>query len=293
MILTQNHEARQDDTQAHIAAQSVPAAHAEIDVSPGIIQSLTLQSPLQSYNQVTMHHPRAGLNPVVDAAGHLFTIMGKLQTAKSGGKLASLQSELIGEVNKFQNTIKRHGYNAEYVLVCRYVLCATIDELISNTSWGGLGLWDNLLLLKAYNQDVQHEEKFFSIMERAVKEPAYYIDLMELMYICLSMGYKGHYRGTEHNQYQLEQITSSLYKHIRAYRGNFSKTLSPSPLRIPQPGAKQTNHNPAAPLTIFFFTACIVMAVFIGLGFLMEYISNEAFNSIAEVHSTTARSIPQ
>lgn len=289
MILSQNHEARQADTQAEITAQGDVATHAEIDISPGIIKTLTVPSQLQTYNQVTTHHPRAGLNPVVDAAGYLFTIMGKLKPAKSGGKLASLQKELIEEINKFQSTIKRHGYNAEYVLVCRYIVCATLDELISNTSWGSLGNWDNFLLLKAYNQDIQHEEKFFSIMERAVKEPAYYIDLMELMYICLSMGYKGQYRGTEHNQYQLEQITSSLYKHIRAYRGNFSKALSPSPLRIPKPEPRQTARHSAAPLTIFFFTACIIMTLFIGLGFLMEFISNEAFNSIKEVHTTSAR----
>ena len=125
-------------------------------------------------------------------------------------------------------------------------------------------------------------------MERTIKEPALYIDLMELMYICLSMGYKGQYRTTEHSQYQLEQITNNLYKHIRAYRGSFSKTLSPTPLKATKPSAKHLLQRKTSLLLIFIVTACVIMTIFVSLGYLMDVISNEAYKNIAQFGNSVA-----
>lgn len=246
------------------------------------IQNLNSSSQLLLPGRIISHNPKAGLNPIVDAAGHLFSIIGKLKNIKSYRQLNKLQNELIQEVNLFHETVTNHGYSSEYIIVCRYVLCATIDEIICNTSWGGQGQWDSYGLLTAYNQDTQHQDKFFTIMERTIKEPALYIDLMELMYICLSMGYKGQYRTTEHSQYQLEQITNNLYKHIRAYRGSFSKTLSPTPLKATKPSAKHLLQRKTSLLLIFIVTACVIMTIFVSLGYLMDVISNEAYKNIAQ-----------
>lgn len=240
-------------------------------------------------NVTTKHSANTGLNPLVDAASSLFSIIGKLKHVKSHDQLDKLSQDLADEIISFQELIKNQGCNPEYAIVCRYILCATIDDIISNTTWGGQGLWDEHSLLATFKQDLRHQDKFFTIMERAIKEPALYIDLMELMYLCLSMGYKGRYRATEHSQYQLEQITNNLYKHIRAHRGSFSKTLSPTPLRAT--GARAVIRNKTSLLFIFIVTACIVMAIFIGLGYLMDVISNEAYQNLAATPYATSQAV--
>ncbi len=232
-------------------------------------------------NRPANHSAKSGLNPLVDAASYLFSVIGKLKQIQAYTQLNKLQQELMQEVNTFTDAVKSQDDNSEYAIVCRYVVCATLDDIIANTEWGSQGVWDQYSILAAFNQDVQHQDKFFTIMERALKEPVLYIDLMELMYLCLSMGYKGRYRATEHSQYQLEQITNNLYKHIRANRGSFSKTLSPTPLKAS--GAKAVIRNKTSFLFIFIVTACIVMAIFIGLGYLMDVISNEAYKNLASV----------
>lgn len=257
------------------------------------IQNLSSSSQLLLPGRVVSHNPKAGLNPIVDAAGYLFSIIGKLKNIKSYRYLNKLQNELIHEINLFHETVTNHGYSSEYIIVCRYVLCATLDEIICNTSWGGQGQWDSLGLLAAYNQDTQHQDKFFTIMERTVKEPALYIDLMELMYLCLSMGYKGQYRNTEHSQYQLEQITNNLYKHIRAYRGSFSKTLSPTPLKTTRHAAKNLLQRKTSLPLIFIVTACIIMTIFISLGYLMDVISNEAYKNISQLGNSVSHPTPK
>jgi type VI secretion system protein ImpK len=254
----------------------------------GKVTTLTPSTTLLLPKRIVTHSPKSGINPLVDAASYLFSVLGKLKQAKSYRHLAKLQTELIQEVNLFQETIKQHGYHVEHIVVYRYVLCATIDDIITNTSWGSQGQWDNHSILNAFNQDTQHQDKFFNIMERAIKDPALYIDLMELMYICLSMGYKGQYRITEHSQYQLEQITNNLYKHIRAYRGNVSKTLSSIPLKAPKPTTKTALQSSSSPLFIFFVTACVVMTIFVSLGYLMDVISNEAYKNISQIQSAVS-----
>lgn len=241
-------------------------------------------------NRTIAHDPQAGLNPIVDAASYLFSVLGKLKHLSSYKQINKLQSELIQEINTFQETIKTLGYNLEFIIVCRYVICALFDDVLSNTSWGMAGQWESYSLLAAFSQDIHHEDKFFSILERAVKDPMQYIDLMELMYICLSMGYKGQYRLTEHNQFQLEQITNSLYKHIRAYRGSFSQGLSPTYTKNQKRSPKKEKSTHSSPIFfIFLVTACIIMAIFVSLGYLMDVISNEAYQNLAQISESVTK----
>jgi type VI secretion system protein ImpK len=242
--------------------------------------------------EAAIHHPKAGLNPLADAASSLFTAIGGLKQIQSCQQWKDLQQELIKTVTTFQETITQLGYQPEYVIVCRYVMCATIDDIINNTNWGNAGQWEPYALIPTLNQENTREDKFFTILERAIQEPAHYIDLMELMYLCLSMGYKGQYRVTDQNQYELEHITHALYKHIRAYRGGFSKTLSPTPLKMTRPNAKQAIDNGLSTGLILLISLCVIMVLFITLGYLTETLSNEAFKNIAALQPILTHETP-
>lgn len=274
--------------QNHRKENIVPSNRTETINPLGTIKELNQSSLPQLLVQhgIINHHPKAGINPIVDAAGYLFSLLGNIKQLFSYKHIGKLQKELLQEVSHFQDAIKTLNYNSEYVLVCRYILCATFDDIISSTNWGRLAGADAFSLLTALQQDPHHHDKFFNILERTLKEPALYIDLMELIYICLSFGYKGQYRATEHHHFQLEQITHQLYKHIRAYRGGFSKSLSPTPLKPGRGSSTQSMPDThSSPLFILFVATCIVMIIFISLGYLMDLISNEAYKNIS---TTTA-----
>ena len=235
------------------------------------------------HSKFITHHPKAGINPLVDAAGYLFSTIGKLKQIKSHRNLNKLQKDLVAEINTFQESAKAHGYSSEYILVSRHALCATIDDIIANTHWGSQGHWQGYSVLSVFNQEASpQQDRFFLILERIIKDPALYIDVMELMYICLSLGYKGTYRSTEFSNNQLEKITHSLYKHIRAHHGDFSKTLSPFPVRISQP-AKTTRKVSVSFTLTFLITTSIIMLVFIGLSYLQDTISNQAYKELMHI----------
>lgn len=285
MIATHNQSASQENPTRNNPLE-LTLSQGEPDVSNAKLNKIG-SSQVLSGNTIS-HTANTGLNPLVDAASYLFSVLGKLKQLNSYRQLQKLQKELIQEISVFQETIQRQSYNAEYAVVCRYILCATFDDIISNTIWGAQGEWENFSLLSAFNQDTQHQNKFFTILERAIKDPAQYIDLMEFIYICLSMGYKGQYRATEHSHYQLEQITNNLYKHIRAHRGSFSKLLSPMPAKPVKSAKIRLPGSKSSPLFIFFVTACLIMIIFVSLGYLMDVISNEAYQHVAQIQTSTA-----
>lgn len=232
------------------------------------------------HNKFITHHPKSGINPLVDAAAYLFSTIGKLKQLTSHRNLTKLQKDLIAEINTFQETAKAHGYSSEYILVSRYALCATIDDIISSTPWGNQGQWDHFSVLSTFNQEAPQNDRFFLILERIIKDPTLYIDVMELMYICLSLGYKGTYRSTEFSNNQLEKMTHSLYKHIRAHHGDYSKTLSPFSVRIP----KTTKKTPKTSFMLtFLITTSIIMSIFIGLSYLQDTISNQAYKELMHI----------
>ena len=240
-------------------------------------------SQLFTSGKVITHHPKAGINPLVDSAAWLFSMIGRLKKIKSLRHLNKLHQELVAEINRFQDVTKAQGYSAEYVLVSRYALCATLDDIITNTPWGSQGQWDHYSLLTTFNQESAQQERFFIILERLIKDPALYIELMEFMYLCLNLGFKGSYRSTEFSNNQLEQISNALYKHIRAHHGNFSRNLSPFPLKpthLSSPAKSQK--KPAIGFTLII-TACIILAVFVGLGFLLDTISNQAYQELLHI----------
>lgn len=224
------------------------------------------------------HHPKSGLNPLTDCAAYLFSVIGKLKQLKSYRHLSKLNKELVTEITLFEEAAKAKGYSSEYIVVSRYALCATLDDIISNTTWGGQGQWGNYSLLSVFNQESLNPDRFFVILERVIKEPAQYIDVMEFMYICLSLGFKGNYRATEFGLTQIEQITNALYKRIRLYHGDYHKALAPAPIKANRQ-IKTRNHR--IPLWVIMLgSVLMVLMIFIGLEYMLDTISAHAFTAL-------------
>jgi type VI secretion system protein ImpK len=253
----------------------------EDDVS--LISSASTEvSQLLSRGKFISHHPKAGVNPLVDSAAWLFSMIGRLKQIRSLRHLNVLNKELITEINTFQDVAKAYGYSSEYILVSRYALCATLDDVIINTSWGSLGQWDNYSMLTAFNQESGQQERFFIILERLIKDPELYIELMEFMYICLSLGFKGSYRSTEFGNNQFEQICNALYQRIRAHHGDVSRVLAPFPIRPTVSSRIKKQKKPPIGFAIIT-TACIILVIFIGLGFLLDTISNQTWQELLHI----------
>jgi len=216
-----------DDNQAALTISSTNELSKHVKKTT----QLFLSSPIIN------HAPGVGINQLVDEAASLFSIMGELKQARICDNIAALQQKLITQVEQFQSAILNQNDNfdclSEYNALCCYGICATLDSIIFSAGWGGEEKWRPYSLVTHFVANPPSETNFFIILERLVRDPNIYIDVIEFMYLCLNFGLKFYSKtkSPEFDQEQIDQIIQSLYKRIRIHRGNFNKNLSPFPIR--------------------------------------------------------------
>jgi len=172
------------------------------------------------------HHPNTpGINPLADAAAIVFTTVSELKYTQTRLSATSVQHRLMKELAMFQQQAQNQKYQDDIILVGRYCLCAAADEAVQNCPWGGEEYWQgHSLVQKLHNNS---HNRFFKILQRIQKDPNKFVDLLELMYLCLNLGFKGPYRHSLYGNNQLYNIMDTVYRQIRKVRGEVNNTLSP------------------------------------------------------------------
>ncbi|WP_415226555.1 type IVB secretion system protein IcmH/DotU [Psychromonas sp.] len=169
-----------------------------------------------------------GLNPVVNAASILLAVFSKTREALNHPNVGSLHQQLDREIKAFEIKARADGVLENSIVVARYILCTILDEAVLNTPWGAESAWNQRTLLGSFHNETSGGEKFFTILDRLRNSPAENIDVLELIYICLSLGYEGKYRVISRGRDQLEQLRDDLFHIIRSYRGEYERSLSPA-----------------------------------------------------------------
>lgn len=168
-----------------------------------------------------------GLNPLVNAASTLLAVFSKTRESLNHPNVGSLHQQLDREIKAFDIKARSAGVKEDTVMVARYLLCTILDEAVLNTPWGAESAWNQRTLLATFHKETAGGEKFFAILDRLKSNPAENIDALELVYICLSLGYEGKYRVVSRGRDQLEQLRDDIFYIIRTYRGEYERTLSP------------------------------------------------------------------
>lgn len=105
------------------------------------------------------------------------------------------------------------------VMIARYLLCTFMDELICTTYWGKEHNWAHESLLNYYYKETYGGEKFFQLLTKMLPTPANNIHILELMYVCIALGFEGKYRIHTKGKMELDAIRDNLYKQIKSYQG--------------------------------------------------------------------------
>ena len=157
-------------------------------------------------------------NPIVAAAAPLLTLASRLGTSVQQANLGTLRQQAVQEVRAFDERLRAAGVSREDALVARYVLCTFFDSAVSNTPWGHQGDWSSSSLLVLFHKEVSGGEKFFEIVDRMRGDPRRYGDLIELMWVCLALGYEGKYRHDPSGALRLGELRHALFEQIRQRR---------------------------------------------------------------------------
>ena len=168
-----------------------------------------------------------GLNPLEECATLMLNLLGQIRNTPSHPNPNALHQQLQNEIKDFERNAQKKDIPPETIFTARYVLCTTIDEFVLSTPWGSASIWSSQSLLRIFHQETSGGEKFFLLLDKLINDPNKNIDLLELMYVCLALGFQGRYRVLSDGTNSLESIRENLYRTIRNYRGHQETALSP------------------------------------------------------------------
>lgn len=176
-----------------------------------------------------------GLNPLVAAAWELLSEVLELKLSSGRENLQTLNDRLAASLTRFEVRAQHEGMESAQVIAARYVLCSVVDEAVVTTAWGSRSDWSKISLLSRFHNETFGGEKFFQLLERLSRDPVKHLAMLELMYLCLSMGFEGKYRVMARGVIELEGVRDALYRQIRQVRGNpvsvFACALRPQKAR--------------------------------------------------------------
>ncbi|MDI6935129.1 DotU family type VI secretion system protein [Serratia sp. Se-PFBMAAmG] len=214
-----------DDPQANDRTQFMPRPGGRAP-QPAAAQAVP-PAPLQVPAEPLAAGQGVGLNPLEQAAGPLLALLTRLRNTIAHPAPASLRAQLLAYLRQFEERAEAAGVARNEVLLARYALCTALDEAVLSTPWGSASDWGRQSLLITVHNEAWGGEKVFQLMEHCLQSPRERLDLLELLYLCTSLGFEGRYRVMNDGRAQLEALRERTAAAIRGARGERERELSP------------------------------------------------------------------
>ena len=221
------------------------------------------------------HRFNVGLNTLA-AAWAVLTEAALLKGCVGRESLGALNERLVLAITQFEQRALHDGVENVEVNTARYVLCAVLDEAVVTAQWDSHGDWSKISLLSRFHHETLGGEKFFTLLEQLSRDPIKHVAMLELMYLCLAIGFEGKYRVMERGAVQLEALRDGLYRQIRQVRGD-------SPPSVPAPALRGRNRRlrVLSPLWLAVVVLACLMVLYTGFAWVL---GNERVKALEPFH---------
>ncbi len=168
----------------------------------------------------------SGTNPLAVAANPLLNLIPQIRVMPHHPDPGQLRNYLVEQVQLFERRARESSVSPETVIAARYALCTALDETAAKTPWGGGGQWSRHSLLVTFHNETWGGEKFYQVLARLVQDPKKHFDLIELMAVCIALGFEGRFGVVDNGRSQLDTLRRRLVEILDGARGEYSKALS-------------------------------------------------------------------
>jgi len=229
-----------------------------------------------------------GDTPLTDAASPLLQLLARLRNTASAPDAGNLRERVVQEIRGFETRAREAEVAQELLRSATFALCASIDDVVINTPWGSEavgpgGGWGEPLVVTFFGAAMADSERFFSVLDKIKSNPAKFLPLMELMYLCLSLGYMGRYRGTPRGAAEVDRVRADLYAIIQSQRA------APEPMLSANAKGVDAPYRPAkARLPVWVAAAACLAA----LGGLFLWVSTDLASASDSVYDRMLASSP-
>jgi type VI secretion system protein ImpK len=178
-------------------------------------------TPSNTYYRSHLYTSYHGINPLVTAAHPLLSIIDRIQLSTQLNASSEFYQNLQYELKVLESRMLANSYDEETIFIAHFLLSATIHEKLNEKKFDGG--FKKLMPPNQNPDEVSPEDKFFEVVNKVIDKPEHYLDLIELIYLCLSLGFEGKYRHQEHQK--LKQIMEKVYSTITTHRSTKQNDL--------------------------------------------------------------------
>lgn len=160
-------------------------------------------------------------NPMVAAAGPLLSLLERLCLSPTLPSIPSICENIDHELKAFHSSLNNKAYTEELDAIAHYLLCATLDELVAKNYQrvNNISAEFKAFTPAAIDQ-VGADERFFAIVDYLKQSPNQFLDLIELSYYCLIVGFEGKYHFAANGRQVLDDLLEELFQIIQLHRVN-------------------------------------------------------------------------
>ena len=246
---------------------SGPAPQART-ASPGV-------APLRSVPKIGDNPLLAAAAPVLAAAIRILGERGKPPDPER------LRNAMVKAIKQFETDALSTGLDTRSLRAARYAMCATIDDMVLSTPWGMQSSWVQHSLTSVFHGEVIGGERFFDILEKMQADMGHNAPVVELMYLCTSLGFEGRYRVMPRGVAALTEMRDGVYRLLRSLKGDFERELSPHWRGIAAGARGLASRIPIwARALATFVTTIIIYMIF---SFVLASVSDDAFAELASL----------
>jgi type VI secretion system protein ImpK len=231
-----------------------------------------------------------GSNPICAHAFSLLSLVPKLRTLAFYQDINELQDQLIRQIREFENRTSHQSVPQEQIKIASYFICSLIDETVLNTPWGNQSNWGHHSLLIQIHNEAWGGERFFQILDHMKQHLTKNLNLLELAYLCLSLGFEGKYRIAISGAREIEQLRQELYLLIQSMRGDFERSLSVNWQGMQNLRSSLIQHVPIWVMAVV--AASLLMLVYLGFSYSINQASDRVYKDFSALGQEQIKSLP-
>lgn len=170
-----------------------------------------------------IHRP---VNPLLECGETIFSLMAVFIKGDRGAGLGpDYRDKILSGFDIMERMAFERQIGSLVLKDAKYALAAYIDEAVLSSAWPGRSQWMSRPLQLELFGDHLAGEGFYDRLTQLRQGGEANLDLLELYYVCLQLGFEGVYkiRGLE----QLMALQVDLRSQIEGYRGVLDPKLSP------------------------------------------------------------------
>lgn len=166
-------------------------------------------------------------NQLINMCSELLGITLKLSAIDKPEDIADIRYQILSSIKNINQLAREANFSTAVIDKTMCIFTIVIDEFIHYSQWGEDLNWsNNALLSEVFGMKKNGGELFFTLSDKALRQPKKLIDFIELIYLFLNIGYKGKYRFSDKeslNEY-IKNLRSILSKYRQKHEIAFKST---------------------------------------------------------------------